>query len=178
MGLSLGLRRGELLGLRWRDVDLDAGTLTVRHQVQKQGGDWRFVEPKSRESRRALPMPPFLVESLRAHRTRQLAQRFAAGPIWQDHDLVFPTEVGTPQDGMNVTHRFAAQLRAAGLPHMRLHDLRHGAATLLLASGFTLREVQEILGHSTFRMTADIYGHISQDVKRQWSERMQRAFGG
>jgi integrase len=178
VALTLGLRRGEVLGLRWSDLDLDEGTMKVRFQAQRQDGEWRFVEPKSKESQRTLPMPPFLVERLRSHRTRLLEERMAAGPAWRDYDLVFPTEVGTPQDGMNVTHRFQARLKKAGLPRMRFHDLRHGAATVLLNNGFTLKEVQEILGHSTYRMTADIYGHISQDVRRDWGERMQRAFGG
>jgi integrase len=177
VALTLGLRRGEVLGLRWSDVDLDDGTMNVRFQVQRQDGELHFLEPKSKESQRTLPMPPFLVDILRTHRTRQLEERIAAGPVWRDHDLVFPTEVGTPQDGMNVTHRFQARLKRAGLPRMRFHDLRHGAATVLLNNGFTLKEVQEILGHSTFRMTADIYGHISQDARRDWAERMQRAFG-
>ena len=174
VALTLGLRRGEMLGLRWADVDLDAATLCVRFQLQRHDGAWVFVLPKSEEGRRTLPLPPSLVAALRTHRSRQIEERLQAGPRWQDHDLVFPTEIGTPQDGMNLTHRFQDRLRRAGVPPMRFHDLRHGAATLLLASGFTLKEVQEILGHSTFRMTADTYAHLSQDVRRDWAERMER----
>ena len=94
--LMLGLRRGELLGLRWSDVDLDTGVLHVRHQVQKQDGVWRFVPPNSKESRRTVPILRFLVTELRAYRTRQLESRLQAGPAWEDFDLVFPSAVGTP----------------------------------------------------------------------------------
>jgi integrase len=177
LGLTLGLRRGEVLGLRWSDLDLDRASLTVQRQVQVQDGEARFVPPKSKEARRTLPLPPFLVDRLRAHRTRQLEDRLAAGALWQDHDLVCASARGTPMDPMNLTHRFQERLRKAGLPHMRFHDLRHGAATVLLNNGFSLKEVQEILGHSTFRMTADIYGHVSEDARREWGDRMQQAFG-
>jgi integrase len=122
-------------------------------------------------------MPPFLVDALCAHRSRQIEDRLRAGTVWEDYDLVCASDRGTPMDPMNLTHRFQAVLRKAGLRSMRFHDLRHGAATVLLNNGFTLKEVQEILGHSTFRMTADIYGHLSDDVRRDWGERMQRAIG-
>jgi integrase len=139
--LTLGLRRGALLGLRWADVDLNAGTLSVRCRVQKHEGEYRFVPPNSKEGRRTLPIPAPLIATLREHRQRQLEERVRLGPTWQDWDLRFRTAVGTPQDGMNVTHRFQERLRKAGLPPMRFHDLRQSAATLLLANGFTLKEI-------------------------------------
>lgn len=176
LALCLGLRRGEVLGLRWVDVDLDAATLTVRHQVQFIAREWQFVEPKSKESRRTLPLPTFLVEALRAHRTRQLEQRLAVGPVWHDYDLVCPTEVGTPQHGLNLTHRFQARLKAVGLPPMRFHDLRHGAATVLLAQGASIKEIQVILGHSDYKSTL-VYSHIVPELMRQNADRMQAAFG-
>ncbi|MGD9890633.1 MAG: tyrosine-type recombinase/integrase [Dehalococcoidia bacterium] len=178
LALTLGLRRGELLGLRWSDLDLDYATLAVRFQAQKHAGTWRFVEPKSKESRRTLPLPAFLVDTLRQHRTRLLEERLQAGPLWQDYDLVFPSVVGTPQDGNNVLHRFQTRLKAAGLPPMRFHDLRHGAATVLLAQGASQREIMAILGHSQIGTTMNIYAHIAPELLRQSAERMQVAFGG
>src|SRR5262249_8954793 len=136
--LALGLRQGEALGLRWVDVDLDARALSVRHQVQRTADGWSFVPLKTKRSRRTLPLPSFVVDALGAHRTRQLEDRLGAGARRQDFNLVFPTRVGTPFDGVTVTHRFQARLAAAGLPHMRFHDLRHGAATLLKAMGADL----------------------------------------
>lgn len=177
VALTFGLRRGELMGLRWSDVDLDTGVMHVRYQVQRQGKDWKFILPKSKEGRRALPMPAFLIEALRTHRAKQLEERLQIGPAWTDLDLVFPSEVGTPQDGMNITHRFQRGLKRARLPHMKFHDLRHGAATILLANGFMLKEVQEILGHSTYRMTAEVYAHIAPELKQEWAARMQQALG-
>lgn len=175
LALTLGLRRGEVLGLRWADVDLDQAIITVRFQVQYQGGEWRFRAPKSQESRRTLPAPPFLIETLREHRRRQLAARLALGAAWQDYDLVCPTELGTPQHGMNVTHRFQRGLARKGLPAMRFHALRHGTATLLLAQGVDARTIMEILGHSQISTTLNTYAHVGAELKRGVAERMQVA---
>jgi integrase len=178
VSLSLGLRQGEALGLRWQDIDLDAGRLRVRHQVQKHGGEWRFVEPKSKKSRRTITLPAFVVDSLRAHRTAQVEQRLSLGPLWSDHDLVFPSAVGTPQDGHNVLHRFQARLAAAGLPKMRWHDLRHGTASILLAEGVPMRVIMEILGHSQIGTTANLYAHVAPEVVRDAADRMHAALTG
>jgi integrase len=178
VALALGLRQGEILGLRWSDVNFDTAELTVRFQVQRQDGEWRFVVPKSKSSRRALPMPTFVVDTLRAHRANQEQERVAAGPAWQEFNLVFPTEVCTPQDRMNVTHRFQARLKKLGLPHMTFHQLRHGTATLLLAQGVDLKTISEILGHSQISTTADIYAHVAPELKRNVADRMQQTLAG
>lgn len=102
--LSLGLRKGEILGLRWNDLDLETGTLQVRHAIQKVNGTWQFVEPKTDQSRRTLHLPPITLAALRQHRERQALERAAAGSRWQEWNLVFPSAVGTPMDGSNLTH--------------------------------------------------------------------------
>lgn len=175
-GLMCGLRQGELLGLRWSQVDLDDAVIAVRFQVQKQDGAWVFKETKSRESR-TVDIPEFVVDMLRAHRTSQKEDRLKAGSLWQDYDLVFPTEVGTPHDRLNITHRFQRQLKRAGLGHMRFHDLRHGAATLMLAQGEELKVVSEVLGHSQTSTTLNIYAHAMRARKRQAAGRLQQQFG-
>lgn len=133
VAVAIGLRQGEILGLRWSDVDLDGGTIRVSQALQRVGGRMTFVEPKSLRSRRTIPMPPTVARALRAHRARQLEERLAGGPDWNAHDLVFISTTGTPLDGRNLTRRFQAVLERAGLPRMRFHDARHTCATLLLA---------------------------------------------
>jgi integrase len=162
LALTLGLRQGELLGLRWSDVDLDAGTLRVTHALQRIDGVYRLVEPKTTAARRVLPLPPTAAAALRAHRTRQLTERLRLGPAWQDPipDLVFTRPDGRPLEGTAVTQRFQRQLAAAGLRRVRFHDLRHSCASLLVAQGVPTRVVMEILGHSQVSTTLGIYAHV------------------
>lgn len=176
--LATGLRQGELLGLRWQDVDLDGRTLTVRYQLQRIAGTLTLVEPKSKRSRRTLALPTGAVEILRAHRIQQVEARLLAGSEWRDTGHVFATTVGTPLDNSNVGHRFVAQLAKAGLPRMRFHDLRHGAASLLIAEGADLRRVMEQLGHSQISLTANTYAHLTAAVMRDNADRLGRALGG
>lgn len=133
VALATGARQGELIGLRWSDLDLDAGTLTVRRaRAMQADGSLGFSEPKSEKSRRTISLPAIALVALRAHRLRQLEERLGLGPNWRDTELVFTTTIGTPLDGAAITHRFQAHLAAAGIPRRRFHDLRHSAATLLL----------------------------------------------
>ncbi len=176
--LALGLRQGEALGLRWSDIDLEAGKVEVRHQVRRVDGDWAFAQLKTFHSRRALPLPAFLSAALRDHRTRQHEHRLSLGPAWTALDLVFPNPRGEPRSGVAVTHAFEAKLQQAGLPRMTFHDLRHGAATLLLAQGVDLKTIQEILGHSTITVTATFYAHVAPKLKRDAADRMHAALGG
>jgi integrase len=153
-----GLRRGEACGLRWVDVHLDAGELSVRQQLIEHHGNLHASEPKSAASRRTIAMDLDTVRLLRAHRAAQQA-RFG---ICED---VFTDPHGSPVKPSHVTHRFTAAVRASGLPPVRLHDLRHGAATLALAAGVDLKTVQAMLGHSTIVTTADIYPSVLPELQ-------------
>ena len=180
VALAMGLRQGEALGLRWQDVDLDGGTLHVRVALQRVRGDQpRLVEPKTRQSRRSLPMPPAVTAQLRAHRTRQTEERLVAGPAWQGGPwgLVFCTATGGPLDARHVVYYFKRQLGRAGLPDIRFHDLRHSCASLLLAQNVHPRVVMEILGHSTITMTMNTYAHVLPEAQRQAAALMDGLFG-
>jgi integrase len=176
--ITTGMRQGELLGLRWANVDLEKQIMSVRNQVKRTKDEYAFTRLKTKESRRVLLLPPSLVTLLREHRGRQLEERLRLGPNWTDLDLVFPSSLGTPMNGTNVTHRFQRRLAEVGLPQMTFHDLRHGAATLMLSQGATLTEIKELLGHSQIAITADIYAHIAPELKRAMAERMERLIGG
>ncbi len=172
VGLSLGLRRGEVLGLRWEDVDLAAGTLRITHNLQLIGGKLQLVAPKTKESRRTLSLSPRLIAALREHKARQMQEQLIEGPNWKDHGLVFCTSVGTPIAPRNLLRSYKALLKRAELPDMRFHDLRHSFVTLLLAQGESLKVVQELAGHSDPRITQQIYQHVTNDQKRQAVARM------
>ncbi|HTE87245.1 MAG TPA: site-specific integrase, partial [Dehalococcoidia bacterium] len=169
-------RLGELLGLRWKDVDLDTGTVHVRQAAQRMDRTTQFVEPKTRRSRRQFTLPASMVAVLRGHRVRQNEQRLAIGRAWQDMGLVFSNEIGGPLVGTTVTNGFHAALARAGLPRMRFHDLRHGTASLLLAEGVPSRVVMERLGHSTIALTLGTYTHLIPALDQDAAERLDRVF--
>lgn len=183
VAIGTGLRQGELFGLRWRDVDLDDASLTVRFAMQRIDGKPTFVEPKTKRSRRTLALDPTTVDALRRQRIAQLEARLLAGAQWQDWDLVFASSIGTPLESSNVTHRFqeriaaifTAELKAGELTRQRFHDLRHCAASLLLGQGADMREIMEQLGHSQIAMTANTYTHLSKELKRATADRMGAA---
>jgi integrase len=172
VALGVGLRQGEALGLHWSDVDLEAGTLTVRVTLQRIGKKIEFVEPKTARSRRTIALPAVAVAALRRHRSRQLKERLVAGTDWKEHGLVFASSIGTPLDSRNVTHRLQEMLDDAGLPRLRFHDLRHTAASLLLAQGVHPRVVMEILGHSQIKLTMDTYSHVIPALQREAADKM------
>jgi integrase len=172
VALAVGLRLGEALGLRWEDVDLQNGTLTVRQALQRVEGKLQFVEPKSEKSRRRVQLPEIAVDTLKRHRTRQKKDRLKAGGDWQDSTVVFTSSVGSPLDERNVRRAFKDVLTAAKLPKMRIHDLRHTCATLLLAQGVHPKVVQEILGHSQISLTMDTYSTVLPTVSRAAAEQM------
>lgn len=173
---TLGLRLGEVLGLRWSDLDLEAGTLRVEQTVQRVGGRLIFKEPKTRKSRRKLTMPATVAQSLRAHRDRQRWEADRAG--WVDHDLVFPNGYGGPMEPSNVLARFKKVLAGAGLPPQRFHDLRHYAASFLVAQGVPMRVVMDILGHSQMSTTSDLYSHVMPAAHRDVADLIDRALTG
>jgi integrase len=174
VALALGLRQGEALGLKWADINLETGVLRVRRASQRvphQGT--QLVETKTERSRRTLVMPPIVINTLCAHRGRQVIERLAAGERWVDLDLVFPSERGTLADGPNVTHRFHKLLKRADLPAMRFHDLRHACASLLLVQEVHPRVVMETLGHSQISLTMNTYSHVLPVLQREAADRME-----
>lgn len=196
LAATTGMRQGELLGLAWRDVDLEAGTLSIRQSRgltwQRQGGKLVDViglhEPKTARSRRTIDLPTTARAALERQRSIQDAQRDRAGSAWQDVDgLVFTDELGRPLSSTHVTgHRslgirrgdgFHGILEAAGLPHIPFHGLRHSAATALLAAGIPLKVVSEQLGHSGIAITADRYAGVAPGQRRDAADAMDRALG-
>ena len=172
VALTMGLRQGEALGLRWQDIDLDLGYLRVAKQLQRMDGQFALVEPKTSRSRRALVMPAAIASSLRAHRTTQLAERPNAVDKWAEWDLVFTRPDGGPLDGTVVTHQFHRLLDRAQLPQRRFHDLRHSCATLMLAQGVPARVVMDVLGHSQIALTMNTYTHVLPELKQDAARRM------
>jgi integrase len=221
--LGCGLRLGEALGLRWRDLDLDAGVLTVEHALQRQGGNAvtrrpllaersrllklvksaqseereearralvlvrkelaavkttaQLVEPKSSKAVRRISMPNIVIQALRGHRVRQLEDRLAAGRDWRDEDFVLATPLGGPRDAFNVHKQFKKLLVTAGLLPMRIHDLRHSCASLLLAQGVDPRTIMEILGHSQISLTMNTYAHVLPALRHDAAKRINSVFG-
>jgi integrase len=177
VAMATGLRQGELLGLAWEDIDLDAGQLTVSRQLQRFDGEYRMVDLKTAKSRRSIALPQVAVQSLRAHRARQAEQRLAAGPHWEGRGLVFARPDGHPLNGTVATKMFQKTIARLGLPRQRFHDLRHTAASLLLAQGVSLKEVSETLGHSQIGITANLYGHMFPEIRRHVADRMDEILG-
>ncbi len=177
VALSLGLRQGEALGLRWEDVNFDRGIIRIAVALQSVHGKLQLVKPKTKRSTRVLPLPTSVAVALRTRRARQADERLAAGDCWQESGLVFTTKVGTPVDPRNLLRSFARLLEHAGLPHIRFHDLRHSCASFLAAEGVPARVTMEILGHSDIRLTQNIYTHVFDESKREAANAMERLFG-
>jgi integrase len=175
--LGTGMRQGELLGLRWDDVDLEGGRLNVRHTLARVDGRLVLLEPKTDRSRRIVVLPTVVLAALRGHRTRQLMDRLVAGSRWIDSGHVFATTIGTPIEAAAVTRSFHRALAAADLPSIRFHDLRHASATFLLARGFTLEDVKNLLGHSSIVLTSNTYGHVLQERQQEVAAGLDAALG-
>ena len=176
MALSIGLRKGELLALRWESVDLDEARLSVVATIDRvTGGGLVIGTPKTARSRRTIPLPVVCVDALRDHRCHQLAERLAAGPLWHDDGFVFATPIGTPLDGRNVTRWFHDLCVRAGVERRRFHALRHSAATLMLAQGVPLEVISRTLGHAGYAITADVYAHVETSLLQAGAEVMDRA---
>ena len=173
LALLAGMRRGELLGLLWKDLDLDRGSLSVRRTLSR-GSDSRLVasEPKTQKGKRQIALPPSVVESLRRHRVAQLQHRLSIGPAYEDHDLVFAKATGHALHPNTVAKRFRALTAKAGLKQIRFHDLRLTCATLLLADGVHPKIVQERLGHADIAMTMNLYSHVTANMQRQAANRL------
>ena len=162
-----GVRRGECLGLRWSDIDLENGVASIvqsLQRVRRQG--LTFVPPKSPKSRRAIALDTETVDILRDLRGQQILLKAELGEVYHDSGLVFPGPFGDPLDPATLTRNFEKLVRAAGLRHVRLHDLRHFHATVLLQAGIHLKVVQERLGHASIAITADTYSHVAPGLQR------------
>jgi integrase len=194
--LSLGMREGEILGLRWQDVDLEAGTLQVNQSLQriKKPGEKKsrleLISLKTQGSRRRIELPEVAVSALRAHQALQKQERKKAGSRWREFGMVFTTSIGTMLDQRNMLRAFYAIMNTPDpndpdpdpkkkrnlLPRLRFHDLRHSAATLLLAQGVHPRYIMDLLGHSSISLTMNTYGHVLQEMRRETAKQTDEVF--
>lgn len=167
LAVLTGLRQGELLGMRWQDVDFGRSLVNVTVALQRQNGELRLVPPKTAKSRRAVALTGWGHQVLKQRWVAQEEERWVAGSRWVDTGLVFTSRHGTPLESGNVLRAFKGLLRKAGVPQMRFHDLRHSCATLLVAAGVPPRIVMEILGHSQISLTMNTYTHVSVELQRE-----------
>jgi len=181
LAITSGMRPSEYLGLKWEDINLDTCVVTVRRTVQwKTGGGWEFGDTKTASSKRSIPLPPSTVKALRDHRRCQLEEKMRRGSRYRNNDLVFATDEGDPVTLDRVRRRFQAVLKAAELlDTIRVYDLRHTCATLLLAAGENPKIVSERLGHASVKMTLDVYSHVLPTMQQSAAEKLENAcFGG
>jgi integrase len=180
LAVQTGMRNGELRALRWQDVDLEAGTLSIQHTLQEIPGQPLTVVPtKTKKSRRTIHLSATPLEALRAHRTRQLEERLAMGPDWQDLGFVFSTSMGTPLYATEVPRRgLYPLLKKARLPRIRFHDLRHTAATLALKKRMPVKLVSDMLGHATTAITSDLYQHVTPDMQLEVADAIEQLLHG
>lgn len=170
LSATTGLRQGEALALRWEDVHLEAGVLSVRHTLDPRTR--RIAPTKTERSRRTIHLPAVALAGLREQRRRQLEDRLRAGRRWQDDRFVFASRLGTALDARNVIRRYHAMRQHLGLPDVPWHHLRHFAATALLETGEDLFVVSRILGHTSVATTASFYGHVQPAMLRRSADRM------
>ncbi len=168
LAITTGLREGEILGLKWSDLNWETQRLNVQRQLNRLAGKGLvFSEPKSEAGKRMVVLPAVTVTKLQVHRVVQGYERLFAGSNWQENDLIFPSILGTPLDPRNLYRDFKAVLRQAGLPDIRFHDLRHTAASLLLQQGVHPKVVQELLGHSDIALTLNTYSHVLPGIQEK-----------
>ncbi len=166
LAVTTGMRQGELLGLKWEDVDLENGLVWVRRTLTRNGGRLVLGEPKTKKSRRTVRLTDAAVNALRVHLRRQLDEVERLGDLYEGRGLVFATQSGTLLHPSNLRNRsFAPLLKKAALPTIRFHDLRHTCATLLLGRNVNPKVVSEMLGHATIAITLDTYSHVLPDMQ-------------
>jgi integrase len=172
--LLSGMRPEEYLALQWADINFERGTATVRRALVRHKKSWSFQEPKTARSRRTVSLPSTLIQKLAKHRRSQAEQRLKVGNLWQANQLVFCSGTGTPLSVPNLTYRyFHPILEAAKLPRIRLYDLRHSCATLLLIAEENPKVVSERLGHSTVVLTLDTYSHVLPTMQQQAATKLE-----
>ncbi|MGB2940304.1 MAG: tyrosine-type recombinase/integrase [Candidatus Dormiibacterota bacterium] len=178
MSASTGLRRGELLGLCWRDIDLEQATVCVQRQLIRNGRQMEFCHPKTPAGRRTICLDPTTISALVAHRDYQIRVGAAEGPRSDDQALVFCQKNGRPRDPDAVSHRFAEIVRQVGLPRIRLHDLRHTHATIALQAAINPKIVQERLGHASVSVTLNTYTHVLPPMHAEAATRIAELVDG
>ncbi|HIE01673.1 MAG TPA: site-specific integrase [Thiotrichaceae bacterium] len=173
--IMTGMRRGELLAMKWGNLDWNRGQYFVKESLYRGS----FIEPKSPKSRRAINLAPTLLETLRQHKLKQDVERLILGPDYQELDLIFCTKEGKPLDPDNLVKRvFHRILDAAGIRRIRFHDLRHTYASLLIAQGESPKYIQNQLGHASIQTTLDRYGHLMPDAHKEAAERLDKSLFG
>jgi integrase len=185
LAFGTGLRRGELLALRWKDINLEAGLVHVRQKLARMRVDGAsegskktrliFQPPKTEQSRRTIPIAPDIVETLKRHKARQAQEKLLMGQAYEDQDLVFCWANGHPLEPVGFYQRFVRLVQQAGLSHHRLHDTRHTFATLMLELGESPKTVQTMLGHASITTTLDIYSHVSLELETRAAAKLSDA---
>ncbi len=170
-----GLRRGELLGLRWSDIEFGTGETSVQRTLEQTSEGLRFKEPKTQKASRTVTIPAIAVDALKAHKVHQAERRLMLGPAYEDHGLVFARDDGSPWPPDTFSTAFAVLIRRSSLPHVRFHDLRHSHASQLLRQGVHPKVVSERLGHSSVKTTLDIYSHVVPGMQHDAAVGIDRA---
>jgi len=174
-----GVRPSEAFGLKWSDLDLDGGMVKIQRSLTRTKGGWKLGETKTRSSRRSIPVAPWMTSLLIDHQKRQAERRMKIADVWQNHGFVFSDEIGGPLLAPNVLRRhLRPALRKAGLPDtLRLYDLRHSCATLMLAKGLNPKIAAERLGHASVRLTLDTYSHVTPTMQQEASDKLDAILG-
>jgi integrase len=177
MAVMTGLREGELLGLKWSDLNWTTNQLQIQRQVQRlPGGGLVFTEPKTDAGKRTVGLSPMTILKLKGHYLIQTYEKLFVGKNWQEHDLIFPTRIGTPSDPSNLYRNYKTILQGTGLPDIRFHDLRHTAATLMLGQKTHPKVVQERFGHSDISVTLNTYSHVLPGIQDEAANEMDKIF--
>lgn len=172
--LTSGMRPGEALALRWSNVDLEVGRVHVQQALSRTNDGWQLREPKTPQSRRAIPLPTSVIADLKEHRVAQIEEKMRLSKTYNDRGFVFANERGDPLNPNNIYKRhFRPLLKDAGLPRLRLYDLRHTCATLLLAAGEHPKVVSERLGHASVTLTLDTYSHVLPDMQDRATAKLE-----
>ncbi|GAA4703650.1 tyrosine-type recombinase/integrase [Brevibacillus fulvus] len=175
LAIYTGMRRGEILGLRWKDINWEHGKLSVRQTVYRTRQGLLFQEPKTKNSKRQISLPEYVLSSLRRHRSDQNKQKLLLGGLYNDHDLVICTDEGKPIEPRNLVRHFDRMIQETGLQKIRFHDLRHTHATILLQLGEHPKVVSERLGHSRVGVTLDTYSHVLPDMQKDAANNFEQA---
>ncbi|MEI4622112.1 site-specific integrase [Bacillus cereus] len=175
LAIYTGMRRGEILGLRWRDCDLEQAKVSIRQTLARVDGKLVFQEPKTKGSKRRITITEEVISALKKHRSEQNKYKLLLGPGYIDNDLIVCTEDGKPIDPRNLLRHFARMKKETNVPELRFHDLRHTHATILLLLSENPKVVSERLGHSRVDITLDIYSHVLPDMQENAANNFEQA---